>query len=394
MKRSVGIVSMLVLALGGASGLCAESPAQNPSTSGAPTDAAHAIQRACEKVAETVNPSIVCVTSYVRIENAPAADKTNKWQSAAQQDHSEYRRLATSSGVVVDEAGTILTCRHSLLTPQNTIADVVDVEMNDAQHFYAKVVGSEPTLNLAVLRLEVFEDGPKPVIKLAKIVPMDDVKPGSAAIAVGDPFGSLRTFAPGVVAAMPAQECYQADLTSTFVQATMTVNPETCGGVLASLDSEVFGIIMPPPGPSGELQIQGQPGVTFALPMTTAMTVGTAIRQTQTHESPWMGFAVLSMGELRRKTEPNAFDQMKKPLYGIYIQDVFTPSPATEADIRVGDFLLTIDGERIGTVAAFQRRLYLSQVGHVASLEIFRDGETLKKSLKVEKRAPKANERP
>jgi S1-C subfamily serine protease len=131
------------------------------------------------------------------------------------------------------------------------------------------------------------------------------------------------------------------------------------------------------------------------LPISTAITVGNALRQTQTHESPWMGFAVLSKHELERKMgDTHAFAQLKKPGRGIYVQDVFTPSPAVSADVRVGDFLLSIDGQSILTVAQFQQRLYLSGIGRTVTLEIFRDGEILKKSLTIEKRTRKADEHP
>ena len=104
--------------------------------------------------------------------------------------------------------------------------------------------------------------------------------------------------------------------------------------------------------------------------------------------SPWLGFSVLEPATARRRLPGAADPQL--PRIGIFIDDVFEPSPADRADVRVGDILTAIDGHRIASVGAFQRWLYLSGVGRSITLELFRDGNTLEKAVTVEERPAEA----
>ena len=74
------------------------------------------------------------------------------------------------------------------------------------------------------------------------------------------------------------------------------------------------------------------------------------------------------------------------PATGVYIDDVFEPSPAAAADIRIGDSLISIDGNRLTSVGAFQKWLYLSGIGRTIALEISRDGKAIEKRVTVEER--------
>ena len=85
---------------------------------------------------------------------------------------------------------------------------------------------------------------------------------------------------------------------------------------------------------------------------------------------------------------------MNKPKTGgILIESIFTPSPAAAAGVQPGDFLVKFDGKEITAPVEFQRALYLSGIGHEATLEFFRDGETVIKKIKIEQRPAEAKPR-
>ena len=81
------------------------------------------------------------------------------------------------------------------------------------------------------------------------------------------------------------------------------------------------------------------------------------------------------------------------PRIGVYIDDVYEPSPAAAAGVRIGDRLISIDGNRLVSVSAFQRWLYLSGIGRTITLEIFRDGQVLEKQVTVAERPDAARPR-
>jgi S1-C subfamily serine protease len=115
------------------------------------------------------------------------------------------------------------------------------------------------------------------------------------------------------------------------------------------------------------------------------MAIYEPLKTKESRSSPWLGFSVLELHTARRRlASPGG--GVKLPATGVYIDDVFQPSPAAAADIRIGDCLISIDGNRVATVGAFQKWLYLSGIGRTITLELFREGKTLEKRVTVEQR--------
>ena len=106
--------------------------------------------------------------------------------------------------------------------------------------------------------------------------------------------------------------------------------------------------------------------------------------------SPWMGFSVLSKAELEGRIGSASFAALAKPEHGIAIDDVYTPSPATKAGVRKGDFLLSVNGVKILSVVDFQQSLYYF-AGVQVPIEVFRDGEVKSLLIQIEQRPVEAN---
>lgn len=353
------------------------------------------LQENFSRVAESVFPSIVCLTSYVndaaRLPPGHGAEPEQAWREATRADHRypNKRRLASASGFALDDDGYLLTCLRFLEKPGGGLADLVDVETPDGRVSICRIVGAEPTLDIAVLKIEVYPEGRAPALEPVKIADADSIRPGQWAIAVGDPLGPQRTFAAGIIAARPQRDCYQADLTATFLQASLVVSAEACGGPLVNLRGEVMGLIVP----AGKDRLDAPvSGLVHALPMSIATGIFESLKVASSFQSPWLGFSVLGMAEHRaRQKAERVPPDPKQPLMGVYIDDVFDPSPAASAGIRVGDILWKVNGQRLISVFHFQTTLYLAGIGNPMELEIYRDGETFTRTVTVEGRPPAAD---
>ncbi|HEX5044353.1 MAG TPA: PDZ domain-containing protein, partial [Candidatus Polarisedimenticolaceae bacterium] len=129
------------------------------------------------------------------------------------------------------------------------------------------------------------------------------------------------------------------------------------------------------------------PGSVNALPMDLVLTLYRALQIKESSRSPWIGISVLDLSAAVRRRLPST------PLTGVYIDDVFEPSPASRAGIRAGDVLTKMDEHRIFAVSDFQHWLYLLGIDATVRLEIFREGKTLVTEVRIEQRPPSATMR-
>jgi serine protease DegS len=343
-------------------------------------------------IAERTRRSIVTVAAYVREEGADAEVDvaTPAWVRQPDRDYPGYRRIGAGSGIVVGAGGEIVTNRHLLLRPDGTPADLVDVETADLRHTLSCIVGMEPTLNLAVVRLEVYSQANPPDFAPIEIGDSDALAQGALALPVGDPFGPERFFALGVVAGTPNRQCYQEQLTATYLQVAAVVHPGAYGGGVLDARGRLVGMLTPREPALGVAAPPDAIGLAFALPSNVLTGIYATILETESVRSPWLGFAVMGIAELRRELGTAAFGALQRPRFGIYVENVFTPSPAADAGVQVGDFLTHLDGQAIGTPLDFQRCLYLAGIGRKVELRLFRAGEEHAVAAVVEQRPEEA----
>jgi S1-C subfamily serine protease len=364
------LFSFSVLAIGvGARALGGDAPVEEETAQDSAIAVALELQKSFEGVARKVFPSVVTVTTYVRDpQAAEAVDSSGRESSwvveATRSGFPGFRRLAAGSGVVVSDDGYVLTARHILLQDDGQVAPVIDVQTQDGRHTLSRFVGAEPTLNLAVIRLEVYPEGRPPRFEPARFGDSTAVRVGHWAIAVGDPSGPEKFFTPGLFTTLPARV---VDIHGNLVGILTPRNPQ-------------LGAI---PAPDGY-------GLEFALPSRIVVGLYESIRSKQSARSPWLGYAVMSMAELRKELGHEAFKRLQRPRSGIYIENVFEPSPAARAGMRVGDFLVRFDGHRLRSPIEFQKWLYLAGIGATVSVEIYRNGEEITWEMTIEERPANA----
>jgi S1-C subfamily serine protease len=372
------------------------------------------LESAFARVAERLFPSVVGVTSLVREAEGPARSPKRRegaepgrtptggsgepaaaaWTQPGEEEilYPGFRRLRSGSGFVVSADGYVLTCRHLLLADGERLADAVDVELANRRHVLSRVVGVEPSLNLAVLKLEVLPEGRPPTLVPAPIGDSDRVVLGQWALALGERWGPGRSYAVGTFARLPERQCYQEELSATLLESSAQIHPEAWGGPLATIRGEVVGITTPSPAQlTGMSELAAGAGVpaTSALPTNVALGIYEALKVKESRQSPWLGFSVLDMATARRRLRGGSGARGLRRT-GVYIDDVFAPSPASRAGIAVGDSLVALDGVPLHSVLDFQKWLYLSGVGRTVDLEIVRGGETRHERVRIEARPPEA----
>lgn len=362
----------------------ASSEAEEGSGATAATDVASAIdlEKTFTGVADRVFPSVVGVTALARDDTPLPADALAGRTTAAggwtrsrgiRVRHPGFAPVAEGSGFFVEPDGTVLTALHVVRDPAtNRPADRVEVELGDDRRALARVVGIEPMIDLAVLKIDVPYETPPVTIGRS-----EDARVGQWIIALGDPTGIERTFVAGSLSATPRRECYQEEPSETLYQTSVWVEAGGFGGPVVDLQGNVIGMAQPRPG---LVPPRGIPSVLRVLPIELALTIYEALAIRAKDVSPWVGFAVLELSrDVRRKMED-------PPRTGVYIDDVYAPSPASKAGIQAGDVLVAFDGNRLLSVADFQRWLYLSGVGKSVTLDLHRDGKVEQKTIVIEQR--------
>lgn len=386
MSRSIRASLGALLVLLAVAPVAAAAGAKSRAADAAVPDALTVMERteqALAVLARRVQPAVVNVRRFVRDDAWWAALQRGTpgagWMvvPAEDQAHPQHRPLPGASGFILSADGYILTARRAVVDPKtNEPAPFVDIDMQ-REVFPAQVVSLEPTLDLAILKIESPE--PFPFLRFGD---SGKSSAGHWAIAFGDPDGPQRTLLPGFVMHSPTRECYQDDMTATYMQVSMMVPEGAVGGPIVNLRGEVIGV-------NARLAVTGADtlAITRTLPLALPSNIASAIFQAmlmrESKESPWLGISVLAPNDTLRK-------KLRGPIRGIYIDNVFQPSPASKLGVRIGDVLSTMDGKPIATVHDFQRILYELGAGSRVRLGLVREKKPLELLATIERRPPEA----
>src|SRR5262249_21752397 len=284
------------------------------------------------------------------------------WKMFREDDllYPKHRPLPGGSGVVISDDGYVLTLNRLVVVANGDEADIVDYRIDD-KHHPANSVARAPTIDLAIVKIEAPRKLP-----FAPMGNSGTLESGAFLLAFGDPDGPTRTLAPGLVAQAPNRECYQEELSATYLQTSMGFDGGALGGPLVDAAGKVVGIATQRADGGAKSAPAGGPG--FAVPINLATAIYESLLARQSRDSPWLGVSVLrlSRGGRRAAGAPDSL--------GILVDDVFTPSSASKLGIRVGDVITHMQGEEIRTVYDFQRVLYAVGVGADVNLTLVRKG--------------------
>jgi len=267
----------------------------------------------------------------------------------------EQRRRGTSQGTgfVISADGFVLTNHHVI-----DGATEVRVRLTDRREYTAKVVGSDPASDIAVLKLEAKG---LPVLTLGD---SRDIKPGQWVLAIGSPFGFDHSVTAGIVSGLGRPSIDGSQRYVPFIQTDVAINRGNSGGPLLNTRGEVVGINSQIFSNSG-----GYMGVSFAIPIEVAMN---AVRQIQATGRVARGQLGVQVGEVRR-------EQLEElgltRLGGAFVGSVQNGSAADKAGIKPGDVIIRFNGKEIGSSAELPPLVGAMPPGSRASVTLLRDGK-------------------
>ncbi len=274
------------------------------------------------------------------------------------------QKIGVGSGVIISKDGYLLTNNHVVAK-----ADELEVHLSDNRTLSAKVIGTDPKSDIALLKIEA--TGLVPAV-LGDSTAMDV---GDWVIAIGSPFELDQTVTAGIISAV--NRSTQNDILpyEDFLQTDAAINPGNSGGPLVNLRGEVVGINTAINSSTGS-----NAGVGFAIPSNLAAHIMQDLRE---HGSVRRGFIGAQLGEvsyedLRKENIPDSI------VDGVVIDAVQEGAPASKAGLRKGDIVVRANGRDINSVSALRNTVAMVHPGDVVKFEVYRSGRPMEVSVTVE----------
>ncbi len=274
------------------------------------------------------------------------------------------RLAGQGSGVIIDEAGYVLTSAHVLRGAQE-----IEVILADETRFPAEVVGSDRHTDLAVLRILELGDQPLRAIEEGD---SDTLRVGEFAIAIGSPFSLSSSVTLGIVSQIGRSLGLFA--LEDFIQTDAAINPGNSGGPLVDVEGRLIGI-------NAVIQTAGSrdsAGVGFAIPGNRAMLVARQLIEQGEVERPWLGI-------LPRVLDRAAANRLLGVDGGIVVAEVFRDTPAYRSGLYQGDVILSVGDARIRSMLDLQRAIFSKAIGEPIELTVWRNQRELQVEVVTER---------
>ena len=303
--------------------------------------------------AKTASAAVVSInTSKAAARNPHTNDPWFKFFFGDQQGQSEPQ-VGLGSGVIVSPNGYILTNNHVVEG-----ADDIEVVLNDTRRAKAKVIGTDPETDLAILKIELDK---LPVIVLGS---SDTLQVGDPVLAIGNPFGVGQTVTSGIVSALGRNQL-GINTFENFIQTDAAINPGNSGGALVDTQGRLLGINTAIYSRSG-----GSMGIGFAIPVSTGKQVLESIVKDGQVTRGWIGVEPQDLSPEIAEAFGIKPDAVKAG--GVILTGVLQNGPAAQAGILPGDVILEVAGKPVRTVTELLSAVAGLKPGTSAPLGVLR----------------------
>ncbi|MFB6273869.1 MAG: trypsin-like peptidase domain-containing protein [Salinibacter sp.] len=330
-----------------------------------------ALQTSFTKVADAVNPAVVQIrATKVVTQELPTPFEGTPWGRFFEQPERKFKSRGLGSGVFIRSDGHLVTNYHVV---EN--ADELKVIGFEGNTYDAKVVGADPTRDLAVLKVNAEKK-----FTAVSFGNSDQLQTGQWVLAFGSPLSqSLKnSVTAGIVSAIgrlrsppqrqrrPAESGQQISMVQNFIQTDAAINPGNSGGPLVDLKGRLVGINTAIASNTG-----GYQGIGFAIPSNTVRRVATEIIKTG-------GVRRAYLGVRYGPAEPSLIKNSNLPEGSAIVSEVVEGSPADSAGLQAGDIITAINGKKLQKYLQIGNKIASMNPGEKVTLTIDREGETKK----------------
>lgn len=267
------------------------------------------------------------------------------------------KRTGAGSGVILSEDGYIVTNNHVVQD-----ADELSVKLNDNREFKARIIGTDATTDLALIKIE--SSG----LQAIKVGNSDDLKLGEWVLAIGNPFSLTSTVTAGIVSAKARSLHARPGSIESFIQTDAAINPGNSGGALVNAQGELVGINAMLYSQTGSYS-----GYGFAIPTSIMNKIVSDLRQYGTVQRAVLGVTGMDVTDYldSQKEKGNSVDL--GTVNGIYVSEVSSDGAAAEAGIKSGDVITAVDGKKIDKFSELQESLTNHRPGDKITVTYLRD---------------------
>lgn len=313
-------------------------------------------------LAEKVSPAVVNITTTTMVERgtapegivprgSPFEDFFREFQDRHAPDSRPRRSTALGSGFVISEDGFVVTNNHVI-----DQADEITVEFFSGKELPAKVIGTDPNTDIALLKVET--DKPLPFVSFSD---SDTARVGDWVLAMGNPLGQGFSASVGIVSARNRALSGTYD---DYIQTDAAINRGNSGGPLFNMDGGVVGVNTAILSPSG-----GSIGIGFSMASNVVSRVVDQLKEFGETRRGWLGVRIQDV------TDDVAEAMGLKNVAGALITDV-PEGPAAEAGLKAGDVITSFDGADVTDTRALVRQVGNTTVGKSVHVTVWRDGKT------------------
>lgn len=330
------------------------------------TDALEKVNRAMSDLTDAVVPSVVSIDTTTEV-NVTRVVPADPWGMFGVRRSQRYEAPGLGSGVIVTEDGHIVTNHHVVAG-----VDKIKVTAHDGSIYEAEWVGSDPNVDVAVLKLLPPKGGSLPKFRPLGFGDSDKVRVGEMVLAVGNPFGLNETVTRGIISAKQRE---LSDGSNEYFQVDAVINPGNSGGPLVNVRGEIVGINVAIF--TGQQDVRVWQGIGLAIPANEVREVFEAIVLGRPLIRGYMGL------ELENISHNIALALGLKSTRGAVITNVVEGSPAEAAGLKPADVIVKIADKEVTRAEDALARIRSRKAGEPTTVTIIRKGKTLETAVEV-----------